>query len=184
MDEIYINSLDEFDDDFFDDVDEPQEIETEIKPDWVGEDENRTTYKIWKAITQLKSDKEIAIQEYGQIANSKTPKSLYKIKKSEVSAIVGIKAQPLFTGYNFSNIVIKFFDQTNKELQSIFDREQSKQKARHKPKGLAQKKKSELVDLVQQNSKTDHDRLCKTTQEVLDLALSRMPIDLRQRLKI
>ncbi|WP_229602951.1 hypothetical protein [Vibrio parahaemolyticus] len=139
-------NLDELlNDDFFDDLGEPDASEiksdTAEMPDWVG-DAGSTTHNAWRAINELKPKKINSIKKCKK-PNDKTAKSLYQISKADVSKLVGISAQSIFRTSSFSPSILAYFDDVNSELLTYFN----KRKKRHselKTQVFAQEKKSNL----------------------------------------
>ena len=153
------------------------------KPVWVQE-ERHTTHRAWQAILALKAKKEISIRTFGKVADSKTLKSVYEIKKSEVAKIVGVSAQSIFRASSFSSNVLDFFNSENIELLKLHKKEQQKQKLRNKKTGLRVNKKENLVKEVQELRKKVRELECRQVKDTLDLALIQMPFDLRQKLRM
>jgi len=173
-------------DGFLDGLDEKSEaVNDEENPGWVSSDVAHTTYRAWKAIMQLKSEKEGGIKSFRKLATQGTAKSLYEIKKSEVSKVLGNKPSPqsIFRTSSFSSDILAFFKDANAELLEIFEKEQKKQLARSKKTGIRVKKKEVIVSEVQQLLKKVEELECRQVKDTLDLLLNNMPLDLRQRLK-
>lgn len=154
------------------------------KPSWVVDYESHTTYRAWQAILTLKEHKERGIASFGKVADRKTPKSLFQLKKSEVAIVVGVSAQSIFRTSTFSEDILEFFDTINKALLELHEQEQKKQRTRHRNTGVRTRKKGELVDEVQVLRNKVKELECRQVQETLDLVLSQMPIDLRRRLRM
>ncbi|MDU0114012.1 hypothetical protein RT723_13580 [Psychrosphaera aquimarina] len=152
-------------------------------PVWV-KSESHTTYRVWKAILKLKVTKEFQIANFGKVADGKTPKSLYRIKKSEVALAVGVSAQSIFRSSMFSKYVLQFFDVANKELLERHQREQKKQKSRFTVTGVRTKRKDDLVFEVQELRNKVKELECRQVKDTLDVVLSKMPIDLRRKLRM
>jgi len=170
--------------DSLEDDDKTVEEAKVAKPDWVVEDEGHTTHKAWKVILTLVSEKEDGIKAFGQVADSKTPKGLYQLKKSEVAELVDVSAQSLFRASSFSSDVLTFFDKKNKALLKLHEKEQVKQKRRIKTTGVRAKKKEELVDDVQALRGKVELLECRNVKETLDLLVSQLPLDLQRKLKM
>ena len=173
MSEKFLDSLDAESKD-----DHLQEVE---KPIWVQEDRH-TTYRAWQAILALKAEKETSIFTFGKVATSKTPKSLYQIKKSEVSKMLGISAQSMFAASSFSAELFKFLDKVNASLLKLHTQEQKKQKKRYTT-GVRSKRKEEVVNEYQQLRYRVRELECRNVKETLDLLISQLPFDLAQQLK-
>ncbi|MCG9695063.1 hypothetical protein L1D55_25730 [Vibrio sp. Isolate22] len=171
--------------DFLDSLaEESQSAEKENTTDlpvWIEGDEKHTTYRAWQAILQLKAVKELDIKKFGQVATSKTPKSLYSMSKSEVAKRVGISAQSIFRTSSFSSSIVNFFNATNVDLLEIWELAQKKQINRHR-KGIRAKSKDEIRQSHQVIEKQLQELRAKTTKDILDLALENMPLDLRSKL--
>lgn len=178
MNDVFLNSLENADSE---DISNKNKHE---KPDWVCDEETHTTYLAWKAILALQVDKEKGILAFGKIADKKTPKSLYQIKKSEVARTIGISAQSIFRTSTFSKYVLSYFEIANDHLLQYHDSEQSKQKSRRNNIGIRAKKKSELVDDVHALQKKNKELECRQVKDTLDILLSQMPIDLRRKLRM
>lgn len=184
-----VDDLDELmSDDFLDALDvgvskNTEQCDTE-QPSWVSDDANHTTFKAWDAIVKLKFEKEGFIKSFGKVADKKTLKGLYQIKKSEVAALVGISSQSIFRTSNFSENILMFFDERNVELLEAHKKEQKKQKSRYRKTGVRVKKKDELVDDIQSLSKRVQELEAINVKETLDLLLREMPIDLRRKLRM
>ncbi|GEA51152.1 hypothetical protein VIN01S_19560 [Vibrio inusitatus NBRC 102082] len=153
------------------------------QPSWI-KNEDHTTHRVWKAILKLKVTKELQIANFGKVADGKTPKSLYRMKKSEVALAVGVSAQSIFRSSTFSKDVLQFFDMVNKELLERYQREQKKQKSRLIATGVRTKKKDDLVLEVQDLRNKVRELECRQVKDTLDLVLSKMPIDLRRKLRM
>lgn len=152
------------------------------RPSWVVDDESHTTYKSWQAIMALKEEKEKSIKKFGKVANKKTPKSLYEISKSEVAKKVEISPQSIFRASTFSSLILGFFDDTNVDLLEFHEKEQMKQKNRQLSTGIRSKKKDVIVKSHQDIEKELNQLKAKTTKEVLDLAIDKIPLDLKLKL--
>ncbi|KPZ54291.1 hypothetical protein [Pseudoalteromonas sp. P1-25] len=180
------NELDELmTDDFLSGLDSPNKNNDGLldKPSWVRGDTGHTTFKAWRAILDLQEIKEKSIKNYGKVADRKTPKSLYQIKKSDVAEIVAIKSQSLFRTSGFSDDIRAFFDDVNSELLDLFEIEQNKQRLRRRT-GVRSKCKPELVDDVQVLREKVEELERQTVKDTLDLMLQRMPLDLRRKLSV
>lgn len=177
-------------DDFLDglddkpDVNKLAKIETTKMPAWVNEDVAHTTYKSWCAIQKLKCDKQASIKALGKVADSKTPKSIYEIKKSEVAKLVGLSSQSIFRTSSFSSDILGFFEEENIVLLALHKQEQKKQKSRSKVTGVRANKKEDLVSEVQDLRNKVRELECRQVKDTLDLALMKMPFDLRQKLRM
>jgi len=154
------------------------------RPEWVNENIEHTTFKAWDVILKLKAQKELSIKSFGKVADNKTSKGIYQIKKSEVAGIIGIHSQGIFHASKFSDDVRTFFDEVNAELLELHEKEQKKQQSRSKNSGVRVKRKAELVDDVQSLRETVKDLEARTVKDTLDLLLKEMPIDLRRKLKM
>lgn len=174
-------------DDFLDSLDiknnDEKHFQEVDRPVWV-KSESHTTYRIWKAILQVKVTKESQIANFGKVANEKTPTSLYRMKKSEVALAVGVSAQSIFRSSTFSKDVLRFFDVVNKELLERHLREQKKQKSRLIATGVSAKRKDDLVFEVQDLRNKVRELECRQAKDTIDIVLSKMPIDLRRRLRM
>lgn len=176
---------DEFLDGLGDNEDSKETGSSDItRPEWVSENIEHTTFKAWDAILKLKAQKELTIKSFGKVADNKTPKGIYQIKKSEVAGIVGINSQGIFYTSKFSDDVITFFDEENAKLLKLHEKEQKKQVSRSKNSGVRVKRKAELVDDVQSLRETIEELEARTVKETLDLLLKNMPMDLRRKLKM
>ncbi len=156
--------------------------EPDMRPSWVKYDEEHTTFKAWSSILNLKCEKEKQIKCYGKLADRKTPKSLFSMKKSEISKKVGISSQSIFNTSSFSEDIFSFFDNENKYLLEIHKKEQVKQRKRHKNTGIRAKKKNEIVNDYQIIDSELQRLRATSAKDTLDLALSEMPLDLRRKL--
>lgn len=153
-------------------------------PTWVRDDTEHTTFKSWDAILKLKISKEHTIKALGRVADKKTLKGLYQIKKSEVAKQVGISSQSIFRTSKFSENILMFFDNVNDELLEVYEKEQRKQKLRNKNTGVRVKKKDDLVDDVQSLRARVKELESINVKDTLDLLLREMPIDLRRKLNM
>jgi hypothetical protein len=173
-------------DDFLESLEDknaPEEATEVIRLEWVSKDKEHTTHKAWKAILKLKSEKENSIKTFGKVADTKTPKNLYEIKKSDVAKLVGVSSQSIFRASSFSSNILTFFEKENKELLKLHKKEQQKQEKRNKNTGVRSKKKEELVDDVQVLREKVKLLECRQVKEILDLLVSQLPLDLQRRLK-
>lgn len=184
MDDEELDNL--MSDTFLKSLDSEEASETNLdieKPIWVKEDQTHTTYRAWSAILKLIGDKRYNIIALGKVTDDKTPKSIYQIKKSEVSRIVGISAQSIFCASSFSSDILKFFNEANFALLQLLSLEQKKQAARYKKTGISRKRKVELVDDVQSLRERVRELECKNVKETLDILISQLPFDLQAKLK-
>lgn len=167
---------------FLDDLDESMENYDvrPSKPSWVSDDENKTTHKAWTVINTLKLSKQESIILNKKLS-LKTAKSVYQIAKSEVSREVGITAQSIFRTSSFSCSILQYFDEVNAELHALFKKMLSTHNSR-KSMGVRNKKKEEVI----KNYQTIVEELDllkkKTVKDVLDLAVNKIPIDLRTKI--
>lgn len=169
-----------FDEDFLDDLDETTTEKNKVvsKPSWVCDDENHTTYKSWIAIKALKRSKEESIRLTKKLT-PKTAKSVYQITKEEVAKQVGVPPQGIFRTSSFSNSILIYFNKKNDQLKVLFNK---KLENPNKSTGVRSKKKEELVKSYQSIEKELNVLKRQKTKDVLDLALTKMPIDLRTKL--
>lgn len=180
-----MNLDDLLDDDFFNDLGEPEKSDTtddvEVKPDWVGNEES-TTYKAWLAINELKPHKIDSIKKCKKPSN-RTPKSVYQLSKSDVSKLVGISAQSIFRTSSFSESILIYFDQVNVELKKYFDKKKARA-IKTQNTGVRAQKKEQLVKTYQQ-MEAELDKLKKTTtKDLIDSVTRRLPLDLRRKLNL
>lgn len=153
------------------------------RPDWVSNNEKNTTFKAWRAILELKFDKENDIKNFGKIATNKTPKSTYNFTQSEVAKKVGVTSQSLFHASSFSVAVLKCFNDANRELVELWKYEQKKQAIRCKRNtGIRLRKKDDIRKSHQRLEVELKSLKEKTVKDVLDSALERMPLDLKIKL--
>ncbi|MBU2919147.1 hypothetical protein KO505_14465 [Psychrosphaera sp. F3M07] len=154
-------------------------------PDYLPNDENHTGYKAWKAIKYIKSIKEEMIKDYREVADSQTPKSLYQIYKSEVGREIERAPQNVFSGKaSFCEPLSDFLDKKNKELLTLFDEEQALLKVERKQTGSRGKRKDQVVYEYQQMREELNALKHQKAKDMLDLAISRLPLDLQQKLKV
>lgn len=165
-------------------VKEVSEIEVDQKPTWVSENEAHTTFKVWGAILQLKQDKRERIKSLGKVADSKTPKSIYEMKKSEVAKLVDLSPQSIFRASSFSSDILSFFNDENIVLLALHEQEQKKQLSRSKVTGVRANKKEDLVNEVQYLRDKVRELECRQVKDTLDLVLTKMPFDLMQKLRM
>ncbi|EHU4928093.1 hypothetical protein KY906_001738 [Vibrio vulnificus] len=176
MSEDFLNTLDS--------VEDNVATENDVRPSWVNNENEHTTYKAWASILSLKTEKEHAVKTFGRVADNKTPKSLYQIQKTEVANMVGISSQSIFRTSKFSKHVLEFFDDVNTELLALHEKEQKKQRSRSRKTGVRIKKKSELVDDVQLMRKKVQELEAVNVKETLDQLIKEMPLDLRRKLNM
>ncbi|MEZ9010469.1 hypothetical protein AB4251_15380 [Vibrio lentus] len=175
------NDLDElFTDDFLDSLDDDSTVEQSVSASWVVDDKDHTTYKAYHAILELKAQAEKAIENFGEVETTKTPK-FYQLKKSHVAKAVGVSAQSIFNTSSFSPHIRTFFDDINDELLKRHQTEQKKQ-VKRKNTGLRRKKKEVVVVSHQSLEKKYNALKALTTKEVLNLSIEKMPIDLKAKL--
>lgn len=171
---------------FLESLQDEFEDETPIedsRPEWVHDDKEHTTYKAWEAIIMFAEEKERGIKAYGKVADSKTPKSLYEIKKADVARYVGLSSSSIFRMSSFSNDIRDFLKAENECLAELYEKEQRKQINRQAVKGTRSKKKEDLVDDVQDLRALVKELECRNVKETLDLLLSQLPLDLQRQLK-
>ncbi len=182
------NELDELlSDEFLSSLDQhvPSEVSDELLPDWVPMNENDTFHKSYKAILQLRSDKERDIKNYKQIANNQTPKGLYTIHKTDVGRAVDRSQQNIFSNKKNSLCahITDFLQDVNKELFSLFEKEQALLNTKQKPTGVRVMHKEDLVKEYQQLREKYEALKCWNIQAVADEVISRLPLDLQQIFK-
>lgn len=156
--------------------------DTPKRPAWVIDDKNHTTYKSWQIILEIKEEKEKSIKKFGKVSNCKTPKSLYEISKSEVAKKMGISPQSIFRSSKFSPLILTFFDEINSTLLELYEKEQVKQNKRQKNMGIRSRNKKAIVRSHQDIENELNQLKARTTKEVLDLAIDKMPLDYRLKL--
>ena len=146
-----------------------------VRPNWVVDDESHTTYRSWKSILALKEEKEKNIKNYGKVANAKT-------SKSQVAKKVEISPQSIFRTSKFSPLILDFFDAINSSLLDLHEKEQTKQRRRQVKTGIRTKKKDVIVKSHQDIEQELNQLKAKMTKDVLDLAIDKMPLDLKLKL--
>ena len=154
-------------------------------PDYLPNDENHTGYKAWRAIKHIRGTKEEMIKSYKQVADSLTPKALYVIKKSEVGREIDKAPQNIFSGKaSFCKPLSDFLDDENEELFALFEKAQEVLKTESRQTGVRSKTKDKIVNEYQQ-MRVELDALKhQKAKDMLDLAVSRLPLDLQQKLKV
>ncbi len=168
-------------DEFLDSLDDTETTPTDKKnPSWVIDEPKHTTYKAYYAILDLKEETQKAISSFGEVATKNT-KKFYQIKKSNVARIVGKSAQSIFNASSFSKDIENFFNKTNRELLELHEHEQKKQLQRKKT-GIRVKNKETIVRSHQSLDKKYNDLKARSTKEVLDLAIKKMPLDLKAKM--
>jgi len=182
------NELDELlSDEFLSSLDEhsPADESDEIVPDWVPLDESDTFHKSYKAILQLRSEKEHDIKNYKQIASNQTPKGLYTIHKTDVGRAVDRRQQNIFSNKKNALCVdiSDFLEDINKELFILFKKEQALLNTKQKPTGIRVMHKEDLVKEYQQLREKYEALKCWNIQAVADEVISRLPLDLQQIFK-
>lgn len=174
-------------DDFLDslDIDDvTTELGESVKPDWLPSNQNHLVYKGWEAILVLKAEKEKAIKEYKKIANNKTPKSLYEMKKTEVGRAVGDDQRYIFYGKGkHYEEICKFFDEQNEQLLNLFKDTQEKLASRQKSTGIRVQKKEQIVNGYQQLRDENEQLRRQNAKDMLDMSIGRLPLDLQILLK-
>lgn len=178
------NKLDElFTDDFLDSLDDDSTVEESTSlPAWVVDDKEHTTNRVYHAILELKAQAENGIDNFGEVETKKTPK-FYKLKKASVARKVGLSAQSIFNTSSFSPSILNFFNDVNDTLLERHQDEQKKQLKRIRKKTGLRAKKKEVIVVSHQSLETKYNDLkAIKTEEVLNLAIERMPIDLRAKL--
>lgn len=168
---------DEFMDSLDDAFTEPAQNE---QPAWVMDDPAHTTHKAYHAILDLKKEAEEAISSFGEVATNKT-KKFYQIKKSNVARVVGRSAQSIFNASSFSKDIEAFFDDVNQELLEMHELEQKKQLKRKKT-GIRVNKKEVIVQSHQSLEKKYNELKARSVKETLDLAVAKMPLDLKAKM--
>ena len=153
-------------------------------PSWVTNDKEHDSYKAWAVILKLKNEKNRSIEAYKKRISNNTPASVYKIKKSEVAAAVGKAPQNLFRGKaDFCSRLVDFLDAQNKVLLTAFESEQEKLQHSKSATGLRAKKKKEIVGEYQVLRDIVTRLRRKHVKDTIDLAISRMPLDLQEKLR-
>ncbi|MDE1223659.1 hypothetical protein MCT03_04900 [Vibrio aestuarianus] len=168
-------------DEFLDSLDDTlDKSEQNEQPSWMVNEPGHTTYKAYYAILDLKKEAEEAISSFGEVATNKT-KKFYQIKKSNVAKAVGRSAQSIFNASSFSKDIEAFFDDVNKELLEMHELEQKKQLNRKKT-GIRVKKKEVIVQSHQSLEKKYNELKARSVKETLDLAVAKMPLDLKAKM--
>ncbi|MFS1435819.1 hypothetical protein [Vibrio lentus] len=174
------NDLDElFTDDFLDSLDDDSTVEQSVSASWVVDDKDHTTYKAYHAILELKAQAEKAIENFGEVETTKTPK-FYQLKKSHVAKAVGVSAQVFLTHPLSALIfVLSLMILTMSFLSGI--KPNRRNKSNGKIRDLEGKKKGGVV--THQSLEKKYNALkALTTKEVLNLSIEKMPIDLKAKL--
>lgn len=174
LDELMSN---EFLDSLDDALDKSEQNE---QPSWVVNEPKHTTHKAYHAILDLKKEAEEAISSFGEVATNKTQK-FYQIKKSNVAKVVGRSAQSIFNASSFSKDIKAFFDDVNQELLEVHDLEQKRQLKRKKT-GIRVNKKEVIVQSHQSLEKKYNELKARSVKETLDLAVAKMPLDLKAKM--
>ena len=144
-------------------------------PNWVSS--KNSSQNAFEAIEALKKVKGQFIRKHGLKSQYKT-KSTYQISKTEVAKKVGAKPQPLFNSCSYSELLTKYFNDVNEELDAYRER-------RIKNKGgLRQKKKDELVKELQQTKVSNDQLLVETVDAVYERTINNLPLDVRRKLGI
>lgn len=183
------NELDELlSDEFLSSLDEhaPAEESDGLVPDWVPPNENDTFHKSYKAILQLRSDKERDIKNYKKIANNLTPKGLYTIHKTDVGRAVDRSQQNIFSNKKNKDLcreISDFLEGINEKLCTLFEKEQALLNTKQKPSGVRVMHKEDLVKEYQQLRDKYEALKCWNIQAVADEVISRLPLDLQQIFK-
>lgn len=153
------------------------------RPSWVSEDEQSSTAKAWRTMLELKEEKEKSIENFKKIATKHTPKSIHCFTQSAVAKKVGVSPQSLFHASSFSTEALKFFNDVNLELEKLWEDAKKKQEKR-KSTGIRGKKKDEIRESHQQIEAKLKRLRERTTKEILDLTIERMPLDLKHKLNM
>lgn len=156
-----------------------------LNPDWLPGDKDHYIYRAWEAINTLFSEREATILAYNQIAGSKTPKSIYSIKKSDVGKVVDIKANNIFYGRDRDSDakegIRKYFNAKNEVLLKLFEKKQASLLNPQSVTGIRIKKKEEIVDELQKLREENLALKRKHAKDSIDLAIKRLPLDLQQK---
>ncbi|MDN3629780.1 hypothetical protein [Vibrio lentus] len=168
-------------DKFLDSLDDTlDKSEQNEQSSWVVNESEHTTHKAYHAILNLKKEAEEAISSFGEVATNKT-KKFYQIKKSNVARVVGRSAQSIFNASSFSKDIEGFFDDVNQELLEMHEIEQKKQLKRKKT-GIRVNKKEVIVQSHQSLEKKYNALKARSVKETLDLAVAKMPLDLKAKM--
>ncbi|CAH7149085.1 hypothetical protein AB6D20_009610 [Vibrio splendidus] len=168
-------------DEFLDSLDDTSDKSAQNEqPSWVVDDPEHTTHKAYHAILDLKKEAEEAISSFGEVVTNKT-KKFYQIKKSNVARVVGRSAQSIFNASSFSRDIEGFFDDVNQELLEMHEIEQKKQLKRKKT-GIRVNKKEVIVQSHQSLEKKHNALKARSVKETLDLAVAKMPLDLKAKM--
>lgn len=174
-------------DDFLDSLEDKDKSIDAVQPsvpEWVTDNEEDVSYRAWKAILELKSEKTQSINTYKKVVTNKTAVSVYQIKKSEVGKVVDKAPQNLFRGKAaFCSKLLDFFDEQNDLLLEFLKQEQEKLTNLQKVTGIRTMKKEQIVGEYQKlRDKVEFLRR-KHVKESIDLVISRMPLDLQSKLR-
>lgn len=171
--------------DSLDDSDATTKVEvTLIKPYWLPNDEQHLVYRGWEAILALRAEKEKSIKAYKKIANKKTPKGLYAMKKTDIGRAVGEDQHYIFYGKGESyQGICQFFDEQNDELLEVFESAQKALTGSQKSTGIRVQKKEQIVSEYQRLREDNELLRRQNAKDMLDLSIGRLPLDLQVLLK-
>jgi hypothetical protein len=170
--------------DSLDDGDAQAKVEEPVKPDGLPSNKEHLVYRGWKAILALRAEKEKAIKAYKKIADKKTPKGLYEMKKTEVGRAVGKDQRYIFYGNGEAyEGICKFFDKQNEELLEIFEKAQKALTRTQKVTGIRVQKKEQIVSGYQRLRDENEFLRRQNAKDMLDLSIRRLPLELQVLLK-
>ncbi|ABM02020.1 hypothetical protein Ping_0152 [Psychromonas ingrahamii 37] len=151
-----------------------EEVEKEKIPKWVSSE--NSSLNAYNALLLLNKKKKAYIKKHG-LKSQYIIKSNYQIKKSEVARATGKTAQPLFHSTAYSESLLRFFNQLNKQL------EEAKEKRILTVKnGLQSRNKEDLVNEHKDLLKNHEETQLQTVDGVYQRLLDNMSLDVKSKL--
>ena len=144
---------------------ESNKVAKNVLPNWISA--GNSSGDAYKALLSLRDKKKGYIKKHG-LKSQYTKKSNYLIQKSEVARVIGKNAQPLFNCNTYSEGLLTFFKELNKDLEI------AKEKRIHKVKnGLQSISKESLMNKHKVLIKNHTDNQLLTVEEVLHILMHR-----------
>jgi len=163
-------------DSFYNELSSDIKKQNDTSPDWVSNENH--SLKAYEAINILKKQKEMFISK-NKLKSAYKKRGNFIISKTEVGNKVGKNSQTLFSKYEFSSKLKTYFNDINSEL------EKKANKRIHAAKGsLQSRSKKELIQETKKSRSEIADSRAKSTAELLQLTLDKLPLDVKRALKL
>jgi hypothetical protein len=167
-------------------VQDKAETENE-RPDWVSED--NASFAAWEAINTIKKEKFAYISKHKTASKFRTKKA-YQVQKSEVAEAIGATTQALFYASSYSEDLLKYLegkeDADGKRAGGINGELMKRKEERiAKPRtGIASLSRPEVNATATSAKKRIAELEAQNAAEQLALAIAKLPLNVRGKLKL